>query len=64
MARASFSKFNIRYIVLSKKEDAKGTWYSMTEEKILQADSYIKRVLDGKIIAQDDLNIVYKISGI
>ncbi len=64
LARESFAKFNIRYIVLSKKEGSNGTWYKMEEEKSSKADSYIKHVLNGEVVDQDDLNVVYRISGI
>ena len=64
LARDSFAKLKIRYIVLSIKEDPKGTWYKMEDEKIAKADSYIKQILDGKVIGQDELNVIYRISGI
>jgi len=64
LARDNFAKFKIRYVVLSIKEDPRGTWYKMEDEKIVKADSYIKQTLGGEVIGRDELNIVYRIRGI
>ena len=64
LAKEGFAKYQVRYIVLSKKDGSAGEWYQMSQDKIDLADQYIKETLKGKIISQDENTILYRLDGI
>ncbi len=64
LARAGMSNFKIRYVIVSKSDDFKGSWYKMDQNQADKADSYIKTILQGQVVAEDGLNTIYQIPGI